>query len=70
MKLLAEGDGNTPLTPDEEAELIPNLATRDELNEWERLNILEAYSWALDRKRLRRLDPLKEPYARSAPAHV
>ncbi len=64
MKLFTEGDGNTPLTPDEEADLIPNLGTRDELNEWERLNILEAYSWALDRKRLRRLDPLKEPYLR------
>jgi Fic-DOC domain mobile mystery protein B len=64
MKLFAEGDGNTPLAPDEEADLIPNLATRDELNEWERLNILEAYSWALDRKRLRRLDPLKESYVR------
>lgn len=64
MKLLAEGDGNTPLTPDEEAELVPNLGTRDELNEWERLNILGAYSWALNRKRLRRLDPLKEPYVR------
>ena len=64
MKLFAEGDGNTPLTPDEEADLIPNLGTRDELNEWERLNFLEAYSWALDRKRFRRLDPLKEPYVR------
>lgn len=64
MKLFAEEDGNTPLTPDEEADLIPNLGTRDELNEWERLNILEAYSWALDRKRLRRLDPLREPYVR------
>ena len=64
MTLFAEGDDDTPLTPDEEAELIPNLATRDELNEWERLNILEAYSWALDRKRLRRLDPLTEPYVR------
>ena len=64
MTLFAEGDGNTPLTPDEEADLIPNLGTRDELNEWERLNILEAYSWALDRKRLRRLDPLREPYVR------
>ena len=62
MKLFAEGDGNTPLTPDEEADLIPNLGTRDELNEWERLNFLEAYSWALDRKRFRRLDPLEEPY--------
>ena len=62
MKLFAEGDGNTPLTPDEEADLIPNLGTRDELNEWERLNILRAYFWALDRRRLRRLDPLEEPY--------
>ena len=64
MTLFAQGDGNTPLTPDEEADLIPNLATRDELNEWERLNILGAYSWALDRKRFRRLDPLEEPYVR------
>jgi hypothetical protein len=40
VTLLATGDGSTPLSPDEQAELIPNLATKDELNEWERSNIL------------------------------
>ena len=42
----ANGDGNTPLSPDELADLIPNLATKRELNEWERENILLARDWA------------------------
>ena len=29
-------DGQTPLSPDELADLIPSLATKEELNEWER----------------------------------
>jgi Fic-DOC domain mobile mystery protein B len=65
MTLFTSGDGNTPLSPDEEADLIPNLATRDELNEWERSNILIAYDWALDRRTLNRHDPLTEPYVRN-----
>jgi Fic-DOC domain mobile mystery protein B len=40
------GDGNTPLSPDELADLVPNLATKEELNEWERENILRAREWA------------------------
>ena len=38
-------DGNTPLAPEELADLIPNLATKEELNEWERENILLAREW-------------------------
>jgi Fic-DOC domain mobile mystery protein B len=40
-------DGNTPLTPEELADLIPSLATQEELNEWERENILHAREWAV-----------------------
>ena len=40
-------DGSTPLSPDELADLIPSLATKGELNEWERENILHAREWAL-----------------------
>lgn len=40
-------DGNTPLSPEELADLIPNLATKEELNEWERENILRAREWAV-----------------------
>lgn len=40
------GGGNTPLSPEELADLIPNLATKEELNEWERENILRAREWA------------------------
>lgn len=40
-------DGQTPLSPDELADLIPNLATKEELNEWERENILLGRAWAL-----------------------
>jgi Fic-DOC domain mobile mystery protein B len=64
MTLLAAGDGNTPLTPEEQDDLIPDLTTREELNEWERQNILEAAAWALDPRNLNRQDPLTEAYLR------
>jgi len=64
MSLFLEGEGNTPLSADEQADLIPNLATKEELNEWERQNILEAYTWALAPNHLRRHEPLVEPYVR------
>ena len=70
MILFAAGDGNTPLSPEEQNDLIPNLAAREELNEWERLNILEAYSWALDPKSINRRDPLTEPYVRELHFHM
>jgi len=47
MTTLATTGGNTPLSPEELADLIPNLATKEELNEWERENILVAREWAL-----------------------
>jgi Fic-DOC domain mobile mystery protein B len=56
--------GNTPLSPDEIEALIPNLSTQDELNEWERENILAARAWALSSRRLKRNDPFTEPYIR------
>jgi Fic-DOC domain mobile mystery protein B len=48
MSLITEGDGNTPLTEEEMADLIPDLATKQDLNEWERENILRARTWADD----------------------
>jgi len=56
--------GNTPLDDGELAQLIPNLATQEELNEWERKNILGATEWALNSRVLKRTDPLIEPYLR------
>jgi Fic-DOC domain mobile mystery protein B len=48
MTILAmTSDGNTPLSPEELADLIPNLATKEELNEWERENILRGREWAV-----------------------
>jgi len=64
MTIFTTGDGNTPLSPDEQADLIPNLATKEELNEFERANILVAYDWALTPRNLRRQDPMTEPYIR------
>ena len=64
MSPFTEGEGNTPLSADERADLIPNLANQEELNEWERQNILEAYAWALAPNNLRRRDPLVESYVR------
>jgi Fic-DOC domain mobile mystery protein B len=57
-------DPNTPLSPDEQADMIPNLATREELNEWERDNILRARQWALADRQLTRLNPVSEDYVR------
>jgi Fic-DOC domain mobile mystery protein B len=39
--------GNTPLAPEELADLIPSLATKEELNAWERRNIIRARAWAM-----------------------
>jgi Fic-DOC domain mobile mystery protein B len=47
MPLGTPRDGNTPLSLEELADLIPNLATKEELNQWERENILRAREWAM-----------------------
>ena len=64
MTIFTPGDGNTPLSPEEQDDLIPDLTTKEELNEWERQNILEAYTWALERRNLNRRDPFTEAYVR------
>ena len=64
MTLFTTGDGNTLLSPEEQGDLIPDLTTKEELNEWERQNILEAAAWALDRRNLNRKDPFSEAYVR------
>jgi Fic-DOC domain mobile mystery protein B len=62
--LFEETDGKTPLSADERAGLLPALATREELNQWERSNILEAYAWAFAPANLARQDPVTEAYVR------
>jgi Fic-DOC domain mobile mystery protein B len=64
MTLFITEDGNTPLSPEEQDDLIPDLSRKEELNEWERQNILEAYAWAFDARNLHRLDSLAENYVR------
>jgi Fic-DOC domain mobile mystery protein B len=64
MTLFTAGDGNTPLSPEEQDQLIPDLTTKEELNEWERQNILEAYAWVFNPGNLLRQDPLTEPFVR------
>jgi Fic-DOC domain mobile mystery protein B len=61
---LNETPGNTPLQPDDAAQLIPNLASRRELDEWERENILVAQRWAFSSRVMRGRDPLDEIYLR------
>jgi Fic-DOC domain mobile mystery protein B len=57
-----EPDGAAPLDADEAAELLPShIATREELNAWEQLNILEAIKWTSNR----RPDPLLESTVRT-----
>lgn len=57
-----QGDGNTPLDPDETEGLIPDhIVTRAELNEWEAENIRAAMAWASSRS----LDMLDEQQLRT-----
>jgi Fic-DOC domain mobile mystery protein B len=65
VTLFETGDGNTLLSPEEQADLIPELTTKEELNEWERQNILEAFAWALNPRNLLRNTPLSETYIRA-----
>jgi Fic-DOC domain mobile mystery protein B len=62
-RLEPKGDGNTPLSPEELAGLIPSLATKEELNEWERQNILLAREWAI-RDRIPLLEMISDEYVR------
>ena len=64
MPLVSFGDGNTAFTPEELGDLIPNLATREELNEWERENILRGRRWALGRRNVKASDPISDEYIR------
>jgi Fic-DOC domain mobile mystery protein B len=63
MPELNVGDGNTPLAPEELDDLIPNLGMREELNEWERENILRARRWAFGRS-LASSNPVSDEYIR------
>jgi Fic-DOC domain mobile mystery protein B len=56
--------GNTPIHPDDAAKLIPNLATKKDLDEWERKNILEATEWAFSPRVMKNRNPLDEIYLR------
>jgi Fic-DOC domain mobile mystery protein B len=57
--LFEQPDDATPLTPEEQRELIPaHIAYRSELNEAEQENIARAQDWALARRR----DPLSEKF--------
>jgi Fic-DOC domain mobile mystery protein B len=59
--LFEQADEATPLTPEEQGELIPaHIAYRRELNEAEQENIERAQDWALARRR----DVLSEKFVR------
>jgi Fic-DOC domain mobile mystery protein B len=57
-------DGNTPIRPEEAEQLIPQISTIGELNEYEALNILRAREWMFDDRTMKSLDPLDELYVR------
>jgi Fic-DOC domain mobile mystery protein B len=61
---LNQAPNTTPLDADELAQLIPALATQAELNEYERLNILEARRWVFNQRVLSRMDPITESFLR------
>lgn len=63
MSLMTTSDGDTPLSPEELEDLIPSLATKKDLNEWERKNILLAREWAL-KNRTSALEMISDEYVR------
>ena len=63
MAPVTTSGGNTPLSPEELADLLPNLATKEELNEWERENILRARECAI-RDRTNPNDMVSDEYVR------
>jgi len=58
--VFSESPGNTPISEDELKALIPNLATRAELNEWERENIILAERWCFSPRVLKAFNPVSE----------
>jgi Fic-DOC domain mobile mystery protein B len=64
---IAYEPGQTPLDPDESAQLIPtHLTTQGDLDEWEQTNILEARGWLDGQLRRRRPpDVLSEGFSRT-----
>jgi Fic-DOC domain mobile mystery protein B len=56
--------GATPIVLIGCNDLIPPISKREELNEWERLNILIAREWALKPRVLSRVNPTDEIYLR------
>jgi Fic-DOC domain mobile mystery protein B len=61
---MTPAESNTPLSPEELADLIPSLATKEELNEWERENILRGREWAI-RDRTSPSDMASDAYVRN-----
>ncbi len=57
-------DGDTPLTPEEQLDLIPSLSIRAQLNELERHTIHTTRVWAMRPKSLARPDLLTNTFAR------
>jgi Fic-DOC domain mobile mystery protein B len=65
MTLFEHADGAPPLTHEEQVALIPDLSTKEELNEWELQNIVAARAWALAPLQLARQNPFTEAYVRN-----
>ncbi len=64
-ELIVNSPSNTFLSDDELQGLIPDLTTREELNEWERKNILKGHNWAFNQRNLKRRDPFSEEFVQS-----
>jgi len=63
-RIFEPADGATPLTPEEERDLVIGVTHRAELNAFERENILEARRWALRKLISARQDLLTEDFLR------
>jgi Fic-DOC domain mobile mystery protein B len=54
--------GQTPLTEEEKRDLIPSLATREDLDAWEQQNIIEAREWLMKKSTLARKVAIREDF--------
>jgi Fic-DOC domain mobile mystery protein B len=56
---------NTALAVEDTEQLIPDVSTRQDLDEFERQNILIAHEWAFGARTINSNDPLDEHYVRA-----
>ncbi len=58
-------EGRTPLEEEEKLDLIPAILTREDLNNFEQENIIEARKWVMEKSTLARIEIFTEKFIRN-----